>query len=298
MGMVLLKGSIMNGWACRVCAGHHICSRRGTVQGDMVISGQPPALGSPVSMNDGKTADGMACASNRGMRLGYLVFVLMMVLRSFAGLAIAQQSPNPSGAAEQEKAAGSEPPSPSAGSTLAPSRQQIMRDYVMDTVGPYPIVMATFTAAIHQGTNNPPEWGQGAGPLAQRFGSNMGITAVSNTTRLGLAAAFHQNTSYVHCSCRGVFPRLRHATVYALMARRRSDGKQVFSIPNLVAPYAATMTATYAWYPERYGAKDAFRMGNYNLLGTVGSNIAFEFVPKKAWEMLGRVHLSSRRSGN
>jgi len=38
------------------------------------------------------------------------------------------------------------------------------------------------------------------------------------------------------------------------------------------------MTAVYAWHPARYGAKDAFRMGNYNLLGTVGSNIRFEFL--------------------
>jgi hypothetical protein len=27
-----------------------------------------------------------------------------------------------------------------------------------------------------------------------------------------------------------------------------------------------TMTAVYGWYPDRYGAKDALRLGNYNLL--------------------------------
>jgi hypothetical protein len=37
------------------------------------------------------------------------------------------------------------------------------------------------------------------------------------------------------------------------------------------------MTAVYAWYPNRYNAKDALRMGNYSLLGYVGGNIALEF---------------------
>jgi hypothetical protein len=38
------------------------------------------------------------------------------------------------------------------------------------------------------------------------------------------------------------------------------------------------MTAVYAWYPDRYNAKDGFRMGNYTLLGYAGGNIAREFI--------------------
>ena len=33
------------------------------------------------------------------------------------------------------------------------------------------------------------------------------------------------------------------------------------------------MTAVYGWYPGRYGAKDAFRMGNYSLWGTLGQTL-------------------------
>ena len=176
-----------------------------------------------------------------------------------------------------------------------PSKAKIVKDFIGDTVGPYPLAMAVFTAAIHQGTDNPPEWRQGAVALSKRFGSNMGITAVGNTTRYGLAALLDEDTSYYRCQCAGVPHRLTHAALSALMARRKSDGSSVFSVPGLAAPYAATMTATYAWYPARYGAKDAFRMGNYNLLGTVGSNIAFEFIPRKVWKGLRRIHMASRR---
>ena len=190
-------------------------------------------------------------------------------------------------------------PPPAAADTappyIAPTRHQLFVNYAGDIVGPYPLLMATFTAAIHQGTDSPPDWHQGAGALAMRFGSNMGITAVGNTTRFALAAALHQDTRYYRCRCRGWLPRLRHAGLSAALARRRSDGAEVPSPLLLLAPYAATTTATYAWYPPRFGAKDAFRMGNYNLLGAVGTDIAFEFIPPSVWHALSRFHLSSQR---
>ena len=38
------------------------------------------------------------------------------------------------------------------------------------------------------------------------------------------------------------------------------------------------MTAVYGWYPNRYDARDAFRMGNYTFLTIVAENIAREFI--------------------
>jgi hypothetical protein len=37
------------------------------------------------------------------------------------------------------------------------------------------------------------------------------------------------------------------------------------------------MTAVYGWYPDRFGVKDALRIGNYNLLAYVGGNAIHEF---------------------
>jgi hypothetical protein len=61
-------------------------------------------------------------------------------------------------------------------------------------------------------------------------------------------------------------------------ARHGEDGHRRLSFPALVAPYAGTMTAVYGWYPDRYGAKDGLRMGNYNLLAFMGENLALEFI--------------------
>lgn len=173
-----------------------------------------------------------------------------------------------------------------------PPAKEVVRGFLTDSVGPYSIFMGAATAAIHQGTDNPPEWRQGFVGLSERFGSNMGITGVGNSVRYATGWAMNADFRFQKCRCSGVMPRLGHALKSTAVAHRRSDGSAVPSLPNLFAPYAATTTAVYAWYPSRYGIKDAFRMGNYNLLGTLASNIVWEFMPDKAMKFLHRFHLS------
>ena len=64
------------------------------------------------------------------------------------------------------------------------------------------------------------------------------------------------------------------------------------SVPALVSPYVGTMTAVYGWYPNRYGYKDAFRMGNYTLLGFLVQNVATEFLYGGPHSLLSRSHLN------
>jgi hypothetical protein len=59
------------------------------------------------------------------------------------------------------------------------------------------------------------------------------------------------------------------------------------SFSALVAPYAGSMAAVYGWYPNRYGVKDGFRMGNYTLLAFAGINIAREFGHGGAGRLMG-----------
>jgi len=159
-----------------------------------------------------------------------------------------------------------------------PTENEKVRTYLFDAFGPYPIVGAAFIAGINQGEKTPPEWGEGVRAYSQRFGSNLAIAAVTTTTRYALAEAFREDTVYYRCECSGVFRRMRHALISTVTARRGEDGHRRLSFPAIVAPYAGTMTAVYAWYPERYGPKDALRMGNYNLLAFAGENVALEFI--------------------
>ncbi len=98
---------------------------------------------------------------------------------------------------------------------------------------------------------------------------------------------------YYRCECKGFFPRLGHALISTLTSRRGDDGHRVFSFPALVAPYAGSMTAVYAWYPGRYNAMDGFRIGNYNLLAYVGANIGLEFLYRGPHSWINRMHLNN-----
>lgn len=159
-----------------------------------------------------------------------------------------------------------------------PTDKQKFHAYLFDTFGPYPFLAAATAGAISQATNSPPEWQQGFGAYGARFASNYGIAMITTTTRYGLAEALHEDTLYYRCSCKGFFPRLEHSLISTFTARRGEDGHQVLSLPAIAAPYAGTMIAVAGWYPDRYGVKDGFRMGNYALLYVVGNNLALEFL--------------------
>jgi hypothetical protein len=176
---------------------------------------------------------------------------------------------------------------------MRPPQATKLRNYFFDAFGPYPIVGAGLAAGINQADKTPPEWGQGAKSYSKRFTSDFGIAAVTTTTRYALSQAFHEDTLYYRCECKGVFRRLGHAVISTFTARRGDDGHRVFSFPDLVAPYAGTMTAVYGWYPGRYNYKDGFRMGNYSLLGYVGGNIALEFLYSGPHSWLSRMHLNN-----
>lgn len=174
-----------------------------------------------------------------------------------------------------------------------PTQETMFRNYALEAYGPYPIATAAVTGGINQWTNSPPEWGQGIDGFGKRFGSNVGIGAIETTTRYGLAAALREDTLYYRCECRRFLPRIRHALLSTLISRRGADGHRVFSVAALVAPYAGSMAAVYGWYPSRFGAKDAFRMGNYNLLTYAGGNIALEFFYSGPHSLLSRMHLNN-----
>jgi hypothetical protein len=159
-----------------------------------------------------------------------------------------------------------------------PTDKTKLRTYLFDAFGPYPMVGAAFVAAVNQAEGTPPEWGQGASAYGRRFGSNLAIAGVTTTTRYALAKAFREDTVYYRCECKGFFQRFRHAMISTVTARRGDEGHRRLSFPALVAPYVGTMTAVYGWYPDRYGPKDALRMGNFNLLAFAGENVALEFI--------------------
>ena len=177
-----------------------------------------------------------------------------------------------------------------------PTEKEKLRLFAFDAFGPYAFGEAMLAGGFQQATNSPPEWGGGAKPFAERVASDFGIQLVTTTTRYGMAEILREDAAYYRCECRGLFPRLSHALISTLTARRGEDGHTVFSVPGLVSPYAGTMTAL-AWYPDRFGVKDGFRMGNYNLAGQAVQNLAFEFIYGGPHTLFSRIRRSKLQGG-
>jgi hypothetical protein len=177
-----------------------------------------------------------------------------------------------------------------------PTEKDKLHGFIFDAFGPYAFISAVTVAGIQQARNRPPDWGQGWGAYGDRVASDFGINLVTQTTRYGLAELFREDTLYYRCECKGFFPRLNHALISTLTSRRGEDGHRVFSFPDLVAPYAGTMVGVYAWYPDRFGAKDAFRLGNYSLIGYAAENVGLEFLYQGPHKWLTRMHLNNTRA--
>jgi hypothetical protein len=225
-----------------------------------------------------------------------LVVLSIFVSAYFQSFPLAAKARSSYGAGDVSATAASTSPVPQDLPYDRPTEITKIRNYSFQAFGPFPIAVAAVEAGIDQESNSPPEWDQGAAGYGRRFGSDFGIEAVSETTRYALSEAFREDALYYRCDCRGVFPRLGHAVISTLTARRGEDGRRVFSVPAFVAPYVGSMTAVYGWYPSRFGAKDAFRMGNYTMLGLAGTNIGLEFFYNGPHSLLSRMHLNNRHA--
>jgi hypothetical protein len=172
-----------------------------------------------------------------------------------------------------------------------PSHHQKFTNYLFDAFGPYSIVGSIGAGSIHQATNAPPDWGQGWQAWGARVGSAYGVSVVTQTTRYAFSELLREDTIYYRCECTGTWARMKHAVISTVTARQGEDGHRVFSIPAILAPYAGSETAALLWYPNRFGPKDGFRMGNYNLLDQVGMNLGLEFIWGGPHTLLNKVHV-------
>ncbi len=157
-----------------------------------------------------------------------------------------------------------------------PSGKVRFHHYLWNTLGPLPILQAGFAAGIAQANNTVPDWGQGGLGFGRRYGTAFGVNAIQNSVQEGFSAVLHQDTIYYQCECKGFLPRLGHALISSFTARAR-DGHRVISVPKFGAPYAGSLTSL-TWFPDRYGPKDALRLGTYAFAGNIATNVLREFI--------------------
>ncbi len=132
--------------------------------------------------------------------------------------------------------------------------------------------------AGQQIANAPPEWHQGAKAYFKRSGSSFGQFLADDSVRTVLAAAAGLDTRYHLCGCEGAKARVLYAIKWTFITRNH-EGKVRFDWARFSGDYAGAFIAN-AWYPDRYGVKDALRSGHQQAAFEIGGNILREFTPE------------------
>jgi hypothetical protein len=137
---------------------------------------------------------------------------------------------------------------------------------------------ALVSAGYSQLTKAPPEWGQGVSGLGRRMASRLAVYGIQETIHQGGEAILGYDPRYLHCDCKGFFPRTGHAIKWTFLTKN-STGQTRLDLPVIAGNYGAGMLSTY-WYPARYQPlSDGVRAGNQQMAISIGLNFLREFEP-------------------
>jgi hypothetical protein len=207
---------------------------------------------------------------------------LVLLICALAPLALAQTT------AAADRVVPVTPASPDAVDTLlemvgpvpATEKPHVERfgEFVLDTVGPVPLVGEAAGAGIGQWMNSPPEWGQGWAAFGKRYASNLAYNAVRQTVSYAGSMALREDTRYFASSRRGFWPRTKHALVSTFTARTM-DGHDRFSVSNTASVVAAAGVSSI-WGPDSWkGPGNIAIEAGLSFASTAAFNVVREFLP-------------------
>lgn len=160
------------------------------------------------------------------------------------------------------------------------TRHQRKQLYFRQTYTTWGIYAKTaFFALGDQAGDSPPEWGEGFGGYAKRFGSRFGQFAIQNTFSATGNYLLHYEPRYEVCRCSGAWPRVRHALARNFVTYNATEHE----IRPQLALYAGAMGAGMIASTWKPGPTDPWRNGYQAMLtqAVFGcmTNIIGEFAP-------------------
>ncbi len=158
------------------------------------------------------------------------------------------------------------------------TQKQAFDLYLMDTIGPMPILGEAAGAAWGQWMNTPKAYGQGWDAFGKRFGANMGYNATRQTITYGASLPLHEDTRYFASHDSGFWPRTRHALVSTFTARH-PDGSDRFSFANTGGVVGACMISSIWGPPSWKGPGNIAENAAISFASTAVTNVVREFLP-------------------
>jgi hypothetical protein len=149
-----------------------------------------------------------------------------------------------------------------------------------ETIDPFNIASAAFTAGFAQIDNQTPKYGEGAAAYGKRFGAAQGDFATQNFFSAGLfASLLHQDPRYYRMGPDSGIVRRVAYSVSRLGVARQDSGKAAFNGSNIFGMILG-IAASNAYYPaaSRNGTVMVGRLGTSLMGGAIG-NLMSEFWP-------------------
>lgn len=152
--------------------------------------------------------------------------------------------------------------------------------FAKETFDPFIVLSSAAGAALSQADNDHPQYGQGSGPYAERFGAAVAdVTTQNFFSDAVLASLLHEDPRYFRRGKEYRFwPRLGYA-MSRVVITRTDAGKPSFNYSGVLG-MAMGIALSNAYYPARSvnGSVDITRVGT-SLVSAALSNILPEFWP-------------------
>ncbi len=147
-------------------------------------------------------------------------------------------------------------------------------------IGPPALVRSGASAVYGQIRNSPHEWGRGASGLGKRFASSVGTHVVKTSVQVGVAAWRHEDLSYRPSEKQGFRPRLQHALVSTVVARKKTDGSPTVASGRISGAVASGMVSRL-WQPVRLRTVGSgFATAGIAMGVDAGAHVTREFWPE------------------
>ena len=150
------------------------------------------------------------------------------------------------------------------------------------------LVYAAIGASIDQWRDRPGEWGQGWGPLGERYASHVGQYLIQRSIMFPVQAMDHEDTRYFRSKRTSYKGRLGDAFLHTIW-RHADSGEMMPAYSEFLGDYGAAAVSRL-WWPSRYRTGSGiFIAGSDTILIDAGINVLHEFSPDlKRWLHLER----------
>ena len=144
-------------------------------------------------------------------------------------------------------------------------------------------VYAGIGAAFDQARNRPPEWGQGGGAFAERYGSHVGQYLIQRSIMCPVQAMDGEDARFFRSKRPSTQGRIADAFLHTIW-RHDDSGGMMPAYSEFLGDYGASAVSRM-WWPQRFhNGRAIFFAGSDTILIDAGINVMHEFAPDmKRW---------------